>query len=125
LDSNQEKNETSVGYYSDNNNILNLDQKQAKGQQVVANKSETTANQEQVLNSNDSKSQQNNNKKKDVSLLVTQINACAHDLSIKPNDDRKRNPNNAMTQYCVSLVQFYLYSKTNFLVSPVSVPILF
>lgn len=124
------ENEISVGYYSDNNNkaknnfnaknterandIINL----ANSSNVLATATGNYAG-NHVANNNNGDDGVNNkslaNKinnlnigttitnNKDVSL-VTQMNACADDLSLKPNTtgdlDNKRN----ITQYCVSYV---------------------
>ncbi len=85
--------EASVGYYSENNNriINNDDTSGQKGRQMIANDSKLKENQsqKQIIRS------------KDISLL-TQMNACAEDLSQKPFPEKR----NTVTQYCVSYV-FY------------------
>lgn len=109
------ENESSMGYYSDNNNkIKNAYGKSLDGAgrsnnapQVVSGAILSSNFHNANNNANEAKSVSNkmgnlnlNITNKDVSL-VTQMNACADDLSLKPNAtdiDNKRN----ITQYCVS-----------------------
>lgn len=119
-DANNENNETSMGYYSDNNNkVKNVYAKNVDG----AGRSNNAANAVSSGNAvgsnnnfsnfhnasspNEAKSVTNkmnnlnlNITNKDVSL-VTQMNACADDLSLKPNATDIENKRN-VTQYCVS-----------------------
>jgi hypothetical protein len=85
--------EASVGYYSENNNrIINNDGNSGqKGRETIGNDGKLK----------ESKSQKQIMKLKDISLL-TQMNACAEDLSQKPFPEKR----NTVTQYCVSYV-FY------------------
>lgn len=130
-DTNNE-NEISVGYYSDNNNkaknnfnaknterandIVNLANSSnvlATGNYTGNHLANNNNNGEDGINTKSLMNKLNNLNigttvtNKDVSL-VTQMNACADDLSLKPNTtgdlDNKRN----ITQYCVSYVSFSL-----------------
>lgn len=117
-----------MGYYSDNNNKMkNINYKSADAQNRSNNANAVNAASPNVLatsnnyynyhNANNSNNEASNNNKsnvvnkminlnlnvtnnKDVSL-VTQMNACADDLSLKPNTTDIENKRN-ITQYCVS-----------------------
>ncbi len=109
-----------MGYYSDNNNkVKNVYAKSADGgarsnnaanavsSGNVAGNNANFANFHNASSPNEAKSVMNkmsnlnlNITNKDVSL-VTQMNACAEDLSLKPNATDIENKRN-VTQYCVS-----------------------
>lgn len=94
--------ETSVGYYSDNNlakaplvvsaAALHREERPQKEQKPIREVNDPQ------LEFNGLKERAKERQTKDYSL-VTQMNACAEELSLRPNTARdKRN----VTQYCVS-----------------------
>lgn len=118
-DSNNENNEASMGYYSDNNNkFKNANCKATDAQNRSNNAANVSSN---VLASNNYSNYHANNNSNEVVTksvvnkminlnlnitnrdvsLVTQMNACADDLSLKPNTTDIENKRN-VTQYCVS-----------------------